>query len=851
LSKKIIITGALGYIGTELCRLYSGISWKYKIIAIDNRFLSERVNELRNWNIEFFQGDILDKEFLKKIIHDAKVIHHLAGITDVAYIKSESDPLKDKKLTQVALEGTENIIKFSNSESKIVFPSTHVIFEGLNKQQNAIEENEKPFPVLAYAKSKFLNEEQLIKSGKEYIILRLASVYGLSHDTMRIGIMPNLFSKVTSQNGMIKLYAGGKQLKALVPLTDTARCFKYMEESNISKDIFHLSKDSVTVKEVANICKKLNNKIKVIETTDEIPNLGYSLSNKKLLNTGFKFLYSLEKSIENMISKWSYVSKSKDIEYVERGIKEFIDPRGKISNYELSEPINLIGYIESKKGSIRANHFHPVQEQKCLLINGQYISVCQDLLEKNAPKITKLINPGDLVVTRPNVAHTMVFTKDSILLNLVRGEREHENYGITHTISHKIVSEEERDSLIKNYKYQCRSCGGLNLKRFISLGYQPLANNLLESENQKDELYPLEVNFCADCYNCQLSYVVEPEKMFSNYLYMSSTGKSFVEHFERAAEKYIKELGLGKDNSFIIDVGSNDGIALKPFKTKGFNNILGIEPAKNLSDLANSQGIKTLNAFLNKDIIRKINQKADLILASNVFAHNDGVKEMTECFADLIKNNGTIVIEVQYLLNTLQDLTFDNIYHEHVNYWSLLSLQNFFKLNNFVLFKVEKVNTHGGSIRVYISKDKNKKIDQSVNGLLNEERKYGLDKFETYQEFEKKVEQLKANFKNNIEKIKNNKEIIIGYGSPAKATTSLNYYGVSNQIDFIIEDNQLKQGKFLPGVKIPIKSKKEVKKKADHMIVLAWNFFDEIKKGNSELAKNIISIKTLEKADQI
>jgi len=662
--------------------------------------------------------------------------------------------------------------------------------------------------------------------------------------------MPNLFSKVTSQNGIIKLYAGGKQLKALVPLIDTARCFKYMEETNISKDIFHLSKDSVTVKEVAAICKKLNDKIKVVETNDEIPNLGYSLSNKKLQKTGFKFLYSLEKSIEDMILKWSYVSKSKDIEYVERGSKEFIDQRGKISNYELSEPINLIGYIESKKGSIRANHFHPVQEQKCLLINGQYISVCQDLLEKNSPKITKLINPGDLVITRPNVAHTMVFTKDSILLNLVRGEREHENYGVTHTISHKIVSEEEKNSLIKNYKYQCRSCGGQNLKRFISLGYQPLANNLLESENQKDELYPLEVNFCTDCYNCQLSCVVEPEKMFSNYLYMSSTGKSFVEHFERAAEKYIKELALSKDKSFIIDIGSNDGIALKPFKTKGFCNILGIEPAKNLSDLANSQGIKTLNAFLNKDSIRKINQKVDLILASNVFAHNDGLKEMTECFADLIKDNGTIIIEVQYLLNTLQDLTFDNIYHEHVNYWSLLSLQNFFKLNNFVLFKAEKVNTHGGSIRVYISKDKNKKIDQSVNNLLNEEKKYGLDKFETYQEFEKKVEQLKANFINNIEKIKNKKEIIIAYGSPAKATTSLNYYGVNNQIDFIIEDNQLKQGKFLPGVKIPIKSKKEVKKKADHMIVLAWNFFDEIRKGNSELAKNIISIKTLEKSDQ-
>jgi len=851
LTKKIVITGGLGYLGMELCKLYSGISWKKKIIVIDNKFLSARVLELKNWNIQFFQGEIIDEVFMRRHLADANCVHHLAGITDVAYVHNDIDPKRDALIEKIAVEGTNIIIKNIKKDCKLIFPSTHVVFEGIKGIKRNLLEDDVIYPVLAYSKSKAKNENDIQKKVSNYIILRLASVYGLSDDNTRIGIVPNLFSKITSQNGKIKLFASGRQLKSLVALEDVVRCFKFMEENNIKNEIFHLSNEELTVKQIAEICKKNNPKLEIKETQDEIPNPGYSISNKKLLNTGFKFLYSLDSSIKKMINSWTFKEKNTEIEYIEKGAKEFADNRGKISNYELSEPINLIGYIESKKGSVRANHFHPIQEQKCLLINGQYISVCQSLLDKDALKVTKLINPGDMVITKPNVAHTMVFTKDSILLNLVRGEREHENYGITHTISHKIVSEEERDSLIKNYKYHCRSCGSQNLKRFISLGYQPLANNLLESENQKDELYPLEVNFCADCYNCQLSYVVEPEKMFSNYLYMSSTAKSFVKHFERAAEKYIKELGLDKDKSFIIDVGSNDGIALKPFKTNGFSNILGIEPAKNLSDLANSQGIKTLNAFLNKDSIRKINQKADLILASNVFAHNDGVKEMAECFTDLIKDNGTIIIEVQYLLNTLQDLTFDNIYHEHVNYWSLLSLKNFFKLNNFILFKAEKVNTHGGSIRVYISKDKNKKIDQSVNNFLNEEKKYGLDKFTTYKEFEKKVEQLKANFKNNIEKIKNNKGTIIGYGSPAKATTSLNYYGVSNQIDFIIEDNQFKQGKFLPGVKIPIKNKKEVKKKADHMIVLAWNFFDEIKNSNSELAKNIISIKTLEKADQI
>ena len=179
-----------------------------------------------------------------------------------------------------------------------------------------------------------------------------------------------------------------------------------------------------------------------IETTDdEVPNLGYTLSNKKLLNTGFKFLYSLEESIHEMIRKWSKTKFIKNLEYVKKGENEFIDDRGKISNYELPESINLIGLISSKKGSIRANHFHPIQEQKCLLTKGQVISVYKDLLNSNSPKITHVINEGDLIITKPNTAHAMIFSKDSVFLNLVKGEREHKNYGVTHTIRHVFVNE--------------------------------------------------------------------------------------------------------------------------------------------------------------------------------------------------------------------------------------------------------------------------------------------------------------------------------------------------------------------------------------------------------------------------
>ena len=849
MSKKIVIIGALGYLGSELCELYSGESWHHNIVAIDSRFVSKRVNQLKNWNIRFYQGQILDKEFLKKHLHDADIVHHLAGVTDVAYVKKESNPAQDENIKKIAIEGTNNILSTIPNKCKIIFPSTHVIYEGLKETKKNINEDEEPSPILAYSSSKVQNEKDIKNSGKKYAILRLGSVYGYSStDTMRINIMPNLFSKIASQNGIISLFGGGKQIKSVVPLIDVVRCMKFMEENEkVKKETFNLVKETVTVKDVAEICKKHNPKVTIEVTEDEVPNLGYTLSNKKLLSTGFKFLYNLDESISTMIRKWSFVKFDKDLEYKHRGEKEFIDKRGKISNYELTEPINLIGYIESVKGSMRANHYHPVQEQKVLLVKGQFISLYKSLLEKNAPKITHVINEGDSVVTKPNVAHTMVFTKDSIFLNLVRGEREHENYGITHTLPYPLVSEEERDYLIENYKFDCRCCGSFKLKRVISLGYQPLANNLLKAKNEKTELFPLEMNYCEKCHNCQLSIVVDPKKMFNNYLYLSSTSKIFREHFERAADSYIKQFKLTPKKSYIIDIGSNDGVALRPFKKLKFNKILGIEPAKNLAKLANKEKIKTINGFLNNKILKKIKKNADLVLASNVFAHSNDLKEMANCMFRLVKKNGVIVIEIQYLLNTLKDLTFDNIYHEHYNYWSLTSLVNFFNKFGAKIFKAERINTHGGSLRIYVKKNQKIKIENSVKNLLKEEERFGIKKYESYKIFSNKIYKIRDNVKKNIFKMKQNGNKIIGYGSPAKATTSLNFFGISKEIDYIVEDNKLKHGKFLPGMNIPIKDKKALKSKADYALVLAWNFFEDIKKNNKELADNFISIKDLEK----
>ncbi|MES2216183.1 MAG: NAD-dependent epimerase/dehydratase family protein [Patescibacteria group bacterium] len=849
--QKIVITGGLGYIGTELCRLYSGEARYKDIVVLDNRFAAEGVKQLRDWGMDFVHGSILDAKLMESVLEGADLIYHLAGITDVARTKSSANADQEALITETGVTGTQNIINFSPKDAKIVFPSTHVVYEGFEKSKFDISEDVPTKPVLSYSKGKAQSEADFAKSSKDYVIVRLASVYGYTAtDTMRINIMPNLFAKIASQNGTISMFSRGVQVKSLVALMDVVRAMKFLGESDISREIFHLSNENVTVKEVAQLCKKINPKVTLVETQDEIPNLGSTISNKKLLATGFTFLYNLETCLTEMIHAWAKKEQPAGLEYVVRGDKEYIDGRGKISNYELTEPINLIGYIESKAGSVRANHYHPIQEQKCLLITGEYVSVIKDLSYPNAPVETRLIKPGDLAVIRPNVAHTMVFLKDSIFLNLVRGEREHANYGITHTIPYVLVDEEFRKEIISNYKAECRACGSKNLKDVITLGLSPLANNLLGSKDEKTELFPLEMKYCADCHNCQLSYTVPAEKLFSHYLYVSSTSKSFREHFEKAADKYIKDFKL-TNKDLVVDIGSNDGIALKPLMEKGIR-VLGVEPAKNISDLANKNGIETLHDYFNAavaDRILKEKGKASIVTASNVFAHSDFLKDITKNAFKILKDDGQFIVEVQYLFDTLNDLTFDNIYHEHVNYWSVTSIANFFSKLGFTVSKVEHIDTHGGSIRVYATR--NGKVDKSVGEFLQKEKSSGLMVHDTYLEFAKKIENLKTAVVQNFIKLKQEFPLIAGYGSPAKATTALNYFGIDNSfIDYIIEDNELKNGKFVPGVNIPIRNKDHAYKNLPQIIiVMAWNFFDVIKANNADLISKgpiFVNIKDLQ-----
>jgi len=383
----------------------------------------------------------------------------------------------------------------------------------------------------------------------------------------------------------------------------------------------------------------------------------------------------------------------------------------------------------------------------------------------------------------------------------------------------------------------CKLCGNTKLNKVISLGKSPLANNLLKKPKTA-VLYPLEVEFCSNCFNCQLSYIVSRDELFRGYLYVTSTTKTFRDHFGKMAEDITKEFKLGT-HSLVVDIGSNDGLLLKKFNQLGIKTV-GVEPAANIAEIARKDGVNTIVDFFNEDVVTKIveeNGEADIVTANNVFAHTENLDVVVNNVKELLDLQGVFIIECQYLLDTIKDITFDNIYHEHIHYFSLLTLKKFFERFGMKIFKVEHIDNHGGSIRVYIQNDFiNRDIDKSVIEFLKKEKRMGLHKLDTYKKFAKKAYKTRDDFKKYIKKLKSKKKTIVGYGAPAKATTFLNFCKITNkQIDYVIDDNALKQGLFIPGVNIPIKSKAELDKKLpDYIVILAWNFAPEILKNLEE-----------------
>lgn len=385
-------------------------------------------------------------------------------------------------------------------------------------------------------------------------------------------------------------------------------------------------------------------------------------------------------------------------------------------------------------------------------------------------------------------------------------------------------------------KDTCRVCAGNTLKKVLTLGPTPLANAFLTKEqiNTGEKFYPLDVYFCTQCGSLQLGHVVSPQILFKNYVYVSSTSKVFVQHFEQFAQKTYPRLQLNSQ-SLVIDIGSNDGILLKPFKKLG-TQVLGIEPAKNIAKIARAQGINTISDYFNKELAHLVVKKygkADLVTATNVFAHIDNLDAVIEGLQTLLKDDGVFVIEAPYLIDFLQKRYFDLVYHEHLSYWSVDTLINLFKRFSMTVFHVERVPVHGGSIRVFVKKGKGKfPIDKSIEKFLLKEKRMKLTSISTYQDFAKKIYENKIKLLLLLQKIKSKDKKIAAYGAPAKGNTLLNFFGIGTEtIDFVVDDSKYKQGLYTPGKHIPVVPLQYLyENKPDYVLILAWNFAESIMK---------------------
>jgi C-methyltransferase C-terminal domain/Putative zinc binding domain/Methyltransferase domain len=378
----------------------------------------------------------------------------------------------------------------------------------------------------------------------------------------------------------------------------------------------------------------------------------------------------------------------------------------------------------------------------------------------------------------------------------------------------------------------CRICSGSRLNKILSFGSTPLANSFLKKEElQNQELrFPLEVYLCSDCSLVQMLDIVSPEIMFRNYVYVSSTSPSFVAHFRAFASHVVERFSL-PEHSLVIDVGSNDGILLRPFKEQQMR-VLGIDPAENLAQLATESGIETLPRFFHTEVAREVVSrygKASVITANNVFAHVNNLHEFAEAVKILLNDTGAFIFEVPYLGDLYRQNLFDTVYHEHLSYFAVQPLVYFFSRHGMRIFNIEKVSSHGGSLRVFV-KPGSETRDGIVGDYLEEERKLKLDSLHTWAEFSNKIILNKQKLQQMVRDLKSEGKRIAGYGAPAKGNTLLNYFEIGNRIlDYIVDDSAFKQGLFTPGTHIPVVAPERLKvERPDHLLILAWNFAEQI-----------------------
>ena len=391
---------------------------------------------------------------------------------------------------------------------------------------------------------------------------------------------------------------------------------------------------------------------------------------------------------------------------------------------------------------------------------------------------------------------------------------------------------------------KCRVCESNRLECVLELGEQPWCNNFL-TKNQigKEPFYPLNLLYCKSCNLSQLDYTVKKEIMFGDHTYLSGITTALSNHFKKVAYDVFRNNFSKNRYVNVLDIGSNDGTQLKHYKDLGCK-ILGVESSKYISKIANRNGIRTINKFFNEKVVGEINSKFDIINASGVFFHLEELDSVCKGIKKALKDNGIFVVQFLYMKNIIENLAFDQIYHEHLIYYTLETIQNLLSKYQLTMYDGYLSEIHGGSIIGYVSHNNRRKITQRLTELNNLENESGVNNLSTYKAFAKNVEKLKYE---NVEYLYGKKAAnkkIYGFGAPVKGNTLLNYFNIdSDIIELLVEKNKLRKNLYSPGMHIPIALEDELKDYPDIYYVLAWNFKNEILKNNSKLIEKGIEFK--------
>ena len=379
--------------------------------------------------------------------------------------------------------------------------------------------------------------------------------------------------------------------------------------------------------------------------------------------------------------------------------------------------------------------------------------------------------------------------------------------------------------------FQCRSCEASNGELILDYGEQPLANNLLRPEDleKSEPRFPLRLAVCTECWLLQLTDLIPPVQLFSEYVYFSSYSDVWVKHAADCARRYCEEFALGTD-SFVVEIASNDGYLLCNFAEAGIPH-LGIEPAENVAAVAREKGVQTRVDFFSEKLAKEVamERQPDLIIAYNVFAHAPDINDFVAGLKRLLAPEGRAILEFPYAAEMITNCEFDTIYHEHVFYFTLCSLQPIFDRHALRITSVERTPLHGGSLRLFVRQE-NHEADETVAALLVEEKNLGVMSASFYHGFSDKAERIREVLRKRITALRVEGKTIAAYGAAAKGAILLNYCDLdAEQIAFAVDRSPHKQGRLMPGVHVPIVPSDELVARApDVTLLLAWNFMDEI-----------------------